>query len=97
MGYFSNGSEGEDYFETHCVNCLHDNEAKQLHCPIWNLHLLHNYDECNNPKSILHALIPRKEGGGNGKCLMFVDRGTISNMAIERYDCTAISHDIEAR
>jgi len=26
-------------------------------------HLLHNYDECNNDKSILVLLIPRSENG----------------------------------
>lgn len=35
-------------------------------------HMLYNYDECNNEKSILHLLIPRTEDGlGNQECKMF--------------------------
>jgi hypothetical protein len=78
MGYFSNGTEGEIYSETYCSKCLHCEG-----CPIWLAHMIHNYDECNNPKSILHMLIPRsKDDLGNEKCKMFtpktVDRRKVS-------------------
>lgn len=44
-------------------------------CPVWFAHLMSNYEEANNPDSVLDLLIPRsKEGLGNEKCLMFVDR-----------------------
>lgn len=91
MGYFSNGSDGNDYFEKWCVRCIHDNEAKEVHCPIWNLHFLHNYDDCNNADSYLHVLIPRsKDGIGNERCTMFVDRGLLSNLALEKFDSDAL-------
>lgn len=89
MGYFSNGSEGESYQEEYCNRCLHDNYEKGLYCPIWNLHLRDNYDECNKPESYLHALIPRvreEKYLDNGRCRMFVDRGLLSNLQIEKYE-----------
>ena len=68
MGYFSNGTEGEMYQDTYCAKCIHEKG-----CPVWGLHLLHNYDECNKPDSFLHLLIPRSETGlSNEQCSMFV-------------------------
>lgn len=76
MGYFSNGTEGMMYEEQYCSECIHgqgndvdDGEA----CPVWMLHFQHNYDEGNKPDSILHVLIPFKDGR-NGECRMFVQR-----------------------
>ena len=68
MGYFSNGTEGEMYEERYCANCAH-----QDGCTVWLAHMVHNYDECNNPESILHLLIPRsKDNVGNEQCTMFL-------------------------
>jgi hypothetical protein len=73
MGYFSNGCEGMDYEEQYCSRCVHqatDNGG----CAVFLAHLLHNYDECNNDKSILHLLIPRsKDKLGNEQCAMFYE------------------------
>ena len=69
MGYFSNGTEGEMYEERYCSKCLHEKDG----CAVMLAHLIHNYDECNNPESILHMLIPKtKDNLGNEKCRMFV-------------------------
>ena len=68
MGYFSNGTDGIEYGEQYCQFCVHDNEEKG--CPVMMAHFVYNYDECNNDKSILHILIPRK-GIENEVCLMF--------------------------
>ena len=68
MAYFSNGTEGECYYETYCSKCVHEEN-----CPVWMLHMLHNYDECNKKDSFLHVLIPRsKDGLDNERCTMFV-------------------------
>ena len=64
MGYFSNGTEGLDWEAENCMSCVHEKN-----CAVLIAHLLHNYDECNNPDSILHEFIPY-ENGVNGKCLM---------------------------
>lgn len=80
MGYFSNGTEGESYFERYCSRCIHDDEEKGKYCPIWNLHLLYNYQECNNKESMLHTLIPRNDGGGNDVCTMFVERAAMRDL-----------------
>ena len=68
MGYFSNGSEGESYESALCSKCAHFDG-----CTVWFLHLMHNYDECNNPDSMLHVLIPRtKDNLHNEQCTMFI-------------------------
>jgi len=71
MGYFSNGSEGMDFEARYCDKCVHQEDG----CAVWLAHLEHNYDECNNPDSILHILIPRsKEHLGNDQCKMFIQK-----------------------
>lgn len=42
MGYFSNGCEGDSFHAQVCAKCVHDLSGK---CPVWNLHLAHNYDQ----------------------------------------------------
>lgn len=69
MGYFSNGTEGDSYYEAYCARCVHDAHED---CPVWSAHLMRNYEECNKPESILHMLIPRTAGGGNEQCRMFI-------------------------
>jgi len=82
VGYFSNGTEGMMYEEEWCNKCLH-----REGCPIWMAHMIHNYDECNNKESILHMLIPIEDNGvGNKKCAMFVDRGLLSNLALQQFE-----------
>jgi hypothetical protein len=77
MGYFSNGTEGECYYEEYCDRCIH-NDANRPYCMVWQLHKEMNYDECNKPESILHRLIPRSEDGmGNKRCVMFIPAPSI--------------------
>lgn len=71
MAYFSNGTEGEMYFHQYCSRCMH--ESNDRHCIVWFLHISRNYDECNNPDSALHVLIPRDENGNNEQCSMFIE------------------------
>lgn len=75
MGYFSNGTEGICYEEQYCEKCYFGDKA----CAVWNAHLINNYDECNNAKSILHLLIPRDDNGRNLKCEMFVSVKEVTN------------------
>lgn len=75
MGYFSNGTEGMSYEEMYCSRCQHlpvnpDNGG----CAVWLAHLLHNSEGANNPKHILHLLIPQNERGFNDQCKMFIAR-----------------------
>ena len=75
MGYFSNSSEGAAYEAKYCNGCIHDDVENGNGCPILLLHLLYNYDECNNKDSFLHVLIPRsKDGIGNEQCTMYLPR-----------------------
>lgn len=70
MGYFSNGTEGEMYEEEFCSQCAHGDN-----CAVLLLHMIYNYDECNNKESFLHVLIPRDENGNNMPCTMFIHDG----------------------
>lgn len=71
MGYFPNGTAGEIYEEQYCGRCVHQ-KPDAGGCAVWLAHMIHNYDECNNPDSILHLLIPRTENRlGNEECAMF--------------------------
>ena len=73
MGYFPNGCAGERYEAEYCDRCVHQDAAGRG-CPVWQLHMLHNYDECNKPESFLHVLIPRsKDGPWNDQCRMFIE------------------------
>jgi hypothetical protein len=76
MAYFSNGTEGLLYREAYCDKCRWDKDQR---CPIWNLHLRHNYDECNKADSFLHALIPRRKAPqfGNEECYFFMPEPSI--------------------
>lgn len=73
MGYFSNGSEGSSYEEMWCDRCVHQGPDDGPGCSVWFAHLIHNYDECNNPDSVLHMLIPRGDDGRNEQCSMFIE------------------------
>lgn len=77
MGYFSNGTEGEAYYERFCSRCIHEKEYNEKGtgggCAVWYAHLLANYEECNKPESVLHVLIPRsKDKLDNEQCRMFL-------------------------
>lgn len=76
MGYFSNGCEGESYFAHYCERCVHmPKRPEDGGCPVWGLHLIHNYDECNKDDSFLHVLIPRTPDKlYNEQCAMFYAR-----------------------
>jgi hypothetical protein len=50
---------------------------------VWNAHLLYSYRDCNDEGSILHMLIPKGKCS-NGQCLMFVDKGNISGLGLEK-------------
>ena len=70
MGYFSNSTEGEAYWEKYCCKCEHDRVDKEFECPVWEAHMLWSYNECDKPDSILHRMIPRN-GIKNEKCIFY--------------------------
>ncbi len=46
MGYFSNGSGGADWRVNNCERCANNQPVNDSPgCAIWDLHLLHNYDQ----------------------------------------------------
>lgn len=73
MGYFSNGREGLAYEAAFCDRCVHMHPEHS--CPCWDIHMLENYHECNNPDSVLHKMIPQtKDGLGNEQCNFFTEK-----------------------
>lgn len=71
MGYFPNGCAGDDYYNRYCAHCVHDQDEDNP-CQVWGLHLLMNYDACNDKQHPLHWLIPIAESGlDNEQCKMF--------------------------
>lgn len=74
MAYFSNGTEGDLYFEAYCSRCEHLPEEEDRDCPIRSAHFFYNYDQHKIPevKSILNMLIPRSRNGlDNEECAFF--------------------------
>ena len=78
MGYFSNGTEGTNYMETYCFNCVNWKEDDYgTSCPVWDLHIRYSYELCNNKenegKQMLDYLIPIK-ACKNLECKMFIKK-----------------------
>jgi hypothetical protein len=77
MGYFSNGTEGELYFEKYCAKCIHEQNGKQ--CPVWDMHLIRNAEGFNITEATLDMFIPRSEDRlNNEQCRMFVPRQDVT-------------------
>lgn len=73
MAYFATGTEGAAYQERYCLKCRHwcaRRDGDPESCPVWEAHFIYNYDECENPDSILHKMIP-VEGTKNLQCIFF--------------------------
>ena len=85
MAYFSNGTEGMDYQSRYCDQCVHDVDGS---CPVWFLHLMYAYEECNNDgesqplsnaKAMLDTLIPMTEENFADECKMFIKKENVND------------------
>lgn len=80
MAYFPNGTAGMMYEEKYCSHCAHMPEDIDGGCPIWDMHYLHNRDQCGIGKTakaiknILDMLIPSDKEGFPEECKMFTPR-----------------------
>lgn len=71
------------YEAEYCRRCVHSEDEGG--CAVLLAHMLHNYDECNNPDSILHLLIPRiKQPPWNEQCRMFHGKRDIEGARVTR-------------
>lgn len=75
MAYFPNGSSGEYYQSQFCERCRNyrdEDDGRGFGCPIWDAHMIHNYERADNlaVKSILDILIPM-DGIEVKQCSMF--------------------------
>lgn len=85
MGYFSNGTEGDNYEAEFCNRCAHEDGAQG--CPVMLAHILHAYSEAGKgsaAEEILTLLIPRKKTGGNERCRMFISRDQVKRSTASR-------------
>ena len=81
MGYFSNGSEGDNYQYHYCEQCknwidLDDNRGAG--CPIWDMHLSFNGNK--DMKFWLDEFIPTKDGH-NQQCRFYVNNGDVEGQS----------------
>lgn len=77
MGYFANGTEGNDYESSYCARCV--NNYHDRGCYVWLLHMLWNYDQHDDEAKAdaLSHFIPRSETGlTNEECRMYNPRST---------------------
>ena len=79
MAYFPNGTSGMVYMEKYCLRCLSWKQRKNEDapgCPIWDAHLLSNYDKA--VAAVLNHLIPMdKDGIYPQQCRMFDWNGEV--------------------
>jgi len=81
MGYFPNGTSHEIWAQENCNKCFLGGRQ----CPIELAHLLYNYEQCKDEKSILHLLIPMTEDGlCNESCGCFIDRSWVKEPEEEK-------------
>ena len=94
MAYFPNGTSAIDYEETYCIHCIHHGGPDGV-CAIMDAHMMFNYDECNNDKSILNILIPQTADGlGNKECAMFKARDPLKcRLTTDLFETTTSAED----
>jgi len=80
MAYFPNGSAAEYYMAKYCFQCKNwklrkDDEVEG--CPVIDVHLIGNYDQCENEEiqGLLERLWPSKENGDPDICSMYENNG----------------------
>ena len=74
MAYFPNGTAGELFESRECFDCIHEGPPEGPGCAIMLIHLVWNYDQCDNEQlqDVMQALID-DEGQPLGKmCQMRV-------------------------
>ena len=76
MAYFPNGSSGDAYMVKWCCLCRNWrdlDDGRGPGCPVWDLHMVHNYDAVKNKdlKRTLNSFIPTNKEGYPEKCTMF--------------------------
>lgn len=93
MGYFPNGTSGMRYQEEYCENCWNWrdlNDDRGQGCPIWDWHMLANYDQIAGKdtddkkiaeskvyKASLEHFIPTGDDGFPKQCLMFLAKNDV--------------------
>ena len=77
MAYFPNGTSGDAFIESTCLDCVHwkdEADGRDWGCPVFDVHLRFAYDLCNKKsdpgKVILDTLITPEL-----KCTMFHPHG----------------------
>jgi hypothetical protein len=76
MAYFSNGTSGIMYQEKYCNRCTNQidlGDNRGIGCPVWDMHLVSNYDREKKPEiaTILDSFIPMDDHMTPKQCVMF--------------------------
>lgn len=76
MTYFPNGTSGMIFQEQHCYHCRNWREREGYldgseGCPVWDLHLIYNYDREPQAGAILDTLITEDDPTPS-ECRMFL-------------------------
>lgn len=93
MAYFPNGTSGTIFQEKYCDNCWNHrdlNDDRGSGCPVWDWHMIWNYDQIADSKAdnikvaeskvykaSLEHFIPTGKDGFPKECLMFLPRNKI--------------------
>jgi hypothetical protein len=78
MAYFSNGSSGDRYMENWCERCRNFKRREDEDtegCPIWDLHLMYNYNENELHAKMRDHFIPMDKKYNPQQCRMFETTG----------------------
>jgi len=76
MAYFYCGTEGADYENRYCANCIHGQDENKG-CPVFSAHWLYSYQMAGEEnkehpaKIILDMLIPMTKGNNPDVCALF--------------------------
>ncbi len=86
MAYFPNGTSGMVYQDEFCEKCWNYRDlgdGRGHGCPIWDFHMLWNYDQGDKTpegkqyKEALEHFIPTKKNSFPDKCKMFLPKNEI--------------------
>lgn len=102
MAYFPNGTSGMMY-QNLCENCWNWrdlDDGRGFGCPIWDLHMLWNYDQIEHSlhrikkakakivKEALEHFIPTREDGFPDQCKMFLSKNEIDIEGQAKFEFT---------
>ena len=79
--YFSNSDMGEAFQEKQCYRCKHwrlrNKDDEYPNCPIWDIHIIYNYDQMDKDKKDLREAMNILIDEDKWECSMFEEKEPI--------------------